>query len=176
MCPIDAINTGWIASAPMDKLELQTDYNLQSTVTYNQTTEAGRIMDKLEPIWDFDGVKNCDLRGYMRYARCELESCFGMPHNELEDSPQADDTKVQYEWWFDIDGTPVTIYDYKEFGKIDPDEEILWHIGGQDFGAVLKVQWLGFEKAVTRPEYVEGLENIWGFTLKEVSSACKETE
>ena len=123
------------------------------------------IQEKMEPIWDFEGVKNCSCVGYMRYARCELESCFGIPHNELEDSPQADDSKVNYEWWFKIMGVPVTIYDYKEYRDVPEDEPILWHIGGQDFAAVLKIQWLGFEKAVTRPEYVEGLENIWGFKL-----------
>ena len=129
----------------------------------------------MEPIWDFEGVKNCQLVGYMKYARCELESCFGTPHNELEDSEIANDTKVNYEWWFKIDGTPVTIYDYKEYRDVADDEPILWHIGGEDFGAVLKVQWLGFEKAVTRPEYAEGLENIWGFTLEQVSDACELT-
>ena len=134
------------------------------------------IQDKMTPIWDFEGLGNIGCVGYMKYARCELESCFGIPHNELEGSDIPEDTKVNYEWWFKIDGTVVTIYDYKEYRDVPEDEPILWHIGGQDFGAVLKIQWLGFEKAVTRPEYVEGLENIWGFTLKEVSGACKDTE
>jgi hypothetical protein len=124
---------------------------------------------KMEPIWDFDRVKGCGVVGYMKYSRSELESCFGTPHNEAEDSEIADDSKVQYEWWFDIDGTVVTIYDYKEYRDVPEDEPILWHIGGKDFGAVLKIQWLGFEKAVTRPEYVEGLENIWGFKLTKVA-------
>ena len=124
------------------------------------------IQDKMKPIWDFDRVKNCSVVGYMKYSRNELESCFGAPHNEAEDSEIADDSKVQYEWWFDIDGTVVTIYDYKEYRDVPEDEPILWHIGGQNFGAVLKIQWLGFEKAVTRPEYVDGLKNIWGFKLE----------
>ena len=119
------------------------------------------IKEKMEPIWDFEGVKNCQLVGYMKYARCEVESCFGIPHNELEDSPQADDNKVQYEWWFKIDGTPVTIYDYKQYRDVPEDEPILWHIGGEDFEAILKIQWLGFEKAMTRPEYTTGEKNIW---------------
>ena len=123
----------------------------------------------MSPIWDFDKVKNCSCVGYMKYSRADLESCFGTPHNELEDSEIVDDAKVNYEWWFDIDGTVVTIYDYKEYRDVPEDEPILWHIGGKDFGAVLKIQWLGFEKAVTRPEYVDGLENIWGFTLTKVA-------
>ena len=124
------------------------------------------MKNKLKPIWDFDRVKNCDLKGYMRYSRSELENCFGAPHNELPDSEITNDSKVQYEWWFDIDGTPVTIYDYKEYRDISEDEPILWHIGGRDFGAILKLQNLGFKKAVTRPEYVERQENIYGHLEK----------
>ena len=119
------------------------------------------MKNKLEPIWDFDRVKNCDLKGYMRYSRSELESCFGTPHNVV-DGTVDDDGKVQYEWWVDINGTPVTIYDYKEYREVSEDEPILWHIGGENFGAVLKIQSLGFEKAVTRPEYMEQLENVHG--------------
>ena len=40
--PIDAMNTGSIVNAPMDRLELQMDSNSQSTATSNQTTEAGK--------------------------------------------------------------------------------------------------------------------------------------
>jgi hypothetical protein len=122
----------------------------------------------MTPIWDFEGLGNISCVGYMRYSRRELESCFGIPHNELEGSDIPEDHKVQYEWWFNIDGTVVSIYDYKEYRDVDEDEPILWHIGGQDFGAVLKIQWLGFEKAVTRPEYADGLENIWGFKLEKI--------
>jgi len=124
------------------------------------------IQDKMTPIWDFEGLGNIGCVGYMKYTRRELESCFGTPHNELEGSDIPEDPKVQYEWWFNIDGAVVSIYDYKEYRDVDEDEPILWHIGGNDFGAVLKIQWLGFEKAVTRPEYVEGLKNIWGFKLE----------
>jgi hypothetical protein len=127
------------------------------------------IQDKMTPIWEFEGLGNIGCVGYMKYARCELESCFGIPHNTLEGSDIVEDPKVQYEWWFNIDGAVVSIYDYKEYRDVPEDEPILWHIGGQDFGAVLKIQWLGFEKAVTRPEYVDGLENIWGFTLTKVT-------
>jgi len=119
------------------------------------------MKNKLEPIWDFDEVKNCSLMGYMKYSLNELESCFGTPHNKI-DGTVDDDGKVQYEWWFDIDGTTVTIYDYKEYRDVPEDEPILWHIGGKDYGAVLAIGSLGFEKAVTRPEYMERLENAYG--------------
>ena len=120
------------------------------------------MQEKMEPIWDFDGVKNCSVVGYMRYARCELESCFGIPHNTLEGSDIVEDAKVNYEWWFEINGTVVTIYDYKEYRDVPEDEPILWHIGGENYGAVLAIHSLGFEKAVTRPEYMERLENPYG--------------
>ena len=116
----------------------------------------------IEPIQKFDGVKNCSLMGYMKYTRRELESCFGTPHNELDGSEITDDDKVQHEWWFNINDTPVTIYDYKEPRHNLEDEEVLWHIGGENYGAVLQIQSCGFEKAVTRPEYVEQLENAYG--------------
>jgi hypothetical protein len=132
------------------------------------------MKNKLEPIWDFDRVKDCSLMGYMKYSREELESCFGTPHNELDDTDIADDGKVQHEWWFDIDGTPVTIYDYKESKDVPEDEPILWHIGGENYGAVLAIHSLGFEKAVTRPEYMERLENPYGHKESEKPSLSEK--
>ena len=114
------------------------------------------------PIWEFQGLGNCGCVGYMRYSRCELESCFGTPHNTLEGSDIVEDAKVNYEWWFDINDNVVTIYDYKEYRDVPEDEPILWHIGGRDYGVVLAIQNLGFDKAVTRPEYLEQIENIYG--------------
>ncbi len=41
------------------------------------------------------------------------------------------DDKVQYEWLMQTeDGTPFTIYDYKEYRHYSKDELINWHIGG----------------------------------------------
>lgn len=41
------------------------------------------------------------------------------------------DDKVQYEWDMETaDGTPFTIYDWKEYRKFGANEMIEWHIGG----------------------------------------------
>ena len=39
--------------------------------------------------------------------------------------------KVQNEWCFDVDGQPITIYDWKEYREYDYDETIEWHIGAE---------------------------------------------
>jgi len=41
--------------------------------------------------------------------------------------------KVNFEWEMETeDGQPFTVYDWKEYRKLDADEEIEWHIGGHD--------------------------------------------
>jgi len=41
------------------------------------------------------------------------------------------DDKVQYDWCMETtDGTPFTIYDWKEYRKFGANEMIEWHIGG----------------------------------------------
>jgi hypothetical protein len=49
--------------------------------------------------------------------------------------------KVQYEWVMETsDGTPFTIYDWKEYSKFSFDEMIEWHIGGFNGIDTLKAQ------------------------------------
>ena len=49
--------------------------------------------------------------------------------------------KVQYEWDMETsDGTPFTIYDWKEYCKFSFDEMIEWHIGGFNGIDTLKAQ------------------------------------
>jgi hypothetical protein len=45
--------------------------------------------------------------------------------------------KTQNEWEMQSeDGTPFTIYDYKEYREYEADEKIVWHIGAENrFGA-----------------------------------------
>ena len=117
---------------------------------------------KIEKIYDFDVVKNTSLVGYIRATQNELESTFGTPTSEIDPSSLSDDGKVNVEWMLTIDGDPITIYDYKQSQK-DRDKEVLWHIGGEDFGAVLKMHACGWEKAVTHPEFVDRLENPYGY-------------
>lgn len=40
------------------------------------------------------------------------------------------DEKVQYEWLLETkNGTPFTVYDWKEYREIQPNVELEWHIG-----------------------------------------------
>ena len=54
-----------------------------------------------------------------------LENLFGeQGRGDIED-------KVQFDWSLELsDGTPFTIYDWKEYRSFDGDEEIDFHIGG----------------------------------------------
>ena len=51
--------------------------------------------------------------------------------------PQCDSNdgrdKINFEWNMELaDGNVFTVYDYKEYRKLDLDEIIEWHIGGKD--------------------------------------------
>lgn len=51
------------------------------------------------------------------------------------------DDKVQYEWEMETaDGTPFTIYDWKEYRRFGSDEMIEWHIGGFNGADTYKAQ------------------------------------
>lgn len=69
--------------------------------------------------------------GETSYATCflatkeEIVRAFGEPSYEEGYTGE----KVQNEWDFDVDGHPVTIYDWKEYRAYDDDEAIEWHIG-----------------------------------------------
>lgn len=69
--------------------------------------------------------------GETSYAVCFLATkeqivrAFGEPSYE----EGCTDDKVQNEWDFDVEGHPVTIYDWKEYRAYDDDEVIEWHIG-----------------------------------------------
>ena len=56
----------------------------------------------------------------------ELVELIGKP--QMVDNTGQD--KVNFEWDCETkDGTPFTIYDWKEYRVLDLDEEIEWHIG-----------------------------------------------
>jgi hypothetical protein len=60
----------------------------------------------------------------------ELTAVLGKP---THDTPSGDD-KVQKEWVCETsEGKVFTIYDWKEYRTLDPDETIAWHIGANDF-------------------------------------------
>ena len=83
---------------------------------------------------EFDIVRDPNaggwLQGHVYVNYSELVSAFGNPHYL-----GSGDGKVQAEWQLNINGTGVTIYDYKEGGK--PVQSIReWHIGGTSKDAV----------------------------------------
>jgi hypothetical protein len=52
------------------------------------------------------------------------------------------DDKINFEWRMELeDGTVFTVYDYKEYRKLDLDELIEFHIGGFDVQATEKALW-----------------------------------
>jgi hypothetical protein len=50
--------------------------------------------------------------------------------------------KINFEWKMELeDGTLFTVYDYKEYRKLDLDELIEFHIGGYDVQSTEKALW-----------------------------------
>jgi hypothetical protein len=87
---------------------------------------------------EFDIVRDPNaggwLQGHVYVDYSELVSAFGNPCYL-----GSGDGKVQAEWTLKINGTMVTIYDYKEYGK--PVQSIReWHIGGTSKDAVEMVK------------------------------------
>jgi hypothetical protein len=117
------------------------------------------MKNEIELLWKFDDVKDSSLVGYIECAKCELESVFGRPTNEYEGNEVADDGKVQHEWWLKINGTALTIYDYKMYREIDDDEKITWHIGSSSIQALFELMVVGFDSSqvLTCSDYREKL-------------------
>lgn len=57
----------------------------------------------------------------------KLTELFGEPYNEGDKYD-----KVQYEWILKLDEIPFTIYDWKEYSDIFPDNRIRFHIGAEN--------------------------------------------
>ena len=77
----------------------------------------------------------------------DLRKILGIPRDEQNDG----EDKVNFEWVMETDdGEVFTVYDWKEYRKLEEDEEIEWHIGG-DSGRIT-------EQALEEIE--EALQNI----------------
>lgn len=79
-------------------------------------------------------IQGSSLRGYLKNVNySELERIFGKPtynHNIHGEG----DGKVRFEWDFRLNGSIITIYDWKE---VAPRDEIIeWQIGGHDNAVV----------------------------------------
>lgn len=73
----------------------------------------------------YDGtcwVGNLDLR----YS--ELVKLFGYP---TINTPSADG-KVKWEWELLINDCPITIYDWKNYDIVNPEDVDEWHVGGHN--------------------------------------------
>ncbi len=82
-------------------------------------------------------VGGTSLRGYITASRKELIQVFGEP---CLFQPSTSE-KVQIEWCLEFsDGTVATIYDWKQYGHIPDEDEIVdWNVGGFSSMAVHQV-------------------------------------
>jgi hypothetical protein len=73
-------------------------------------------------------VGGTSLRGYVSASRKKLIETFGEP---CLFQPSTLD-KVQIEWCLQFgDGTVATVYDWKQYGHIPPEDEVVqWNVGG----------------------------------------------
>lgn len=55
----------------------------------------------------------------------QIVAAFGEPCCTSDESD-----KVQNEWCFELDGEPVTLYDWKEYRRYSRSARIEWHVGG----------------------------------------------
>lgn len=80
---------------------------------------------------------NTGLKGYLHLEYDTIREIFGKPKFGL-----SGDDKVEWEWIFSINGTKVTIYNYKDGPtymrdkKIKPSKIYPWHIGGDTRSSV----------------------------------------
>jgi hypothetical protein len=83
-------------------------------------------MFKVDKNADFNGAS---FHGVSFLATpAELKKAFGEPR--FDDNFGHD--KVNLEWQFsDENGNVATVYDWKEYRRLDDDDRVEWHIGGE---------------------------------------------
>ena len=94
------------------------------------------------------------LVGYIETTWEDINEKFG---EELaEDCRNEGSDKSYNEWCFEINGTPVCIYDYKEPRSYLSCETMLFHVGSTSIQALFELMCVGFEPTniMTREEYV----------------------
>jgi len=77
---------------------------------------------------NLEAVNGTSFHGQTIYATVNqlIETCGKPYYGDTKD-------KVQHEWTMVTeDGTPFTIYDWKEYRHYDNNELIEWHIGGHE--------------------------------------------
>jgi hypothetical protein len=67
----------------------------------------------------------------------DLRKILGEPDSETNDG----DDKVNFEWEMETDdGEVFTVYDWKEYRRLEEDELIEWHIGGHSPSATAQAE------------------------------------
>lgn len=65
----------------------------------------------------------------------DLRKVLGEPTHETNNG----EGKVNFEWEMETeDGEFFTVYDYKEYRRLEEDENVEWHIGGRDSLTTMK--------------------------------------
>lgn len=83
-----------------------------------------------KPLQEIDRVSGSSFHQDIIFATPnELRYILGEPDWDSNDG--AD--KVNMEWYRQMpDGNVFTVYDYKEYRVLHPNEQVEWHIGGHD--------------------------------------------
>ena len=83
-----------------------------------------------KPLQDTDRINGSSFHSDIIFATPnELRYILGEPTFSTNDG--AD--KVNMEWYMEMpDGNIFTVYDYKEYHVLRPNEQVEWHIGGHD--------------------------------------------
>ena len=83
-----------------------------------------------KPLQDTDRISGSSFHQDVIFATPnELKHILGAP---IYDGNDGED-KVNIEWYMEMpDGNVFTVYDYKEYRPLRPNERVEWHIGGHD--------------------------------------------
>ena len=83
-----------------------------------------------KPLQEIDRISGSSFHQDVIFATPnELRHILGEPVYEQNDGTD----KVNMEWYIQMnDGNMFTVYDYKEYRPLRPNERVEWHIGGHD--------------------------------------------
>jgi hypothetical protein len=83
-----------------------------------------------KPLQDTDRISGSSFHQDVIFATPnELKHILGAPIYDVNDG----EDKVNIEWYMEMpDGNVFTVYDYKEYRVLHPNEQVEWHIGGHD--------------------------------------------
>lgn len=83
-----------------------------------------------KPLQEIDRVNGSSFHSDIIFATPnELRHILGEPAYEQNDG----EDKVNMEWYMQMpDGNMFTVYDYKEYKPLQPNDRVEWHIGGHD--------------------------------------------